>query len=162
MIKLFEFFRLILGPLFQKAKDFPIACKDTSGALRVGAAVGVFDYERAASLIDKQVDFLVVDSAHGHSSNVIETVKEIKKNWDIDVVAGNIATQEGCRDLIAAGADPNTVDGRLGCSALHMASVLGYADISEALIAAGKMQKPGSKAIAAAKKNGWRSCRCSC
>jgi IMP dehydrogenase len=56
-------------------------------------------------LIGDDVDVLVVDSAHGHSSNVIETVKEIKKNWDIDVVAGNIATQEGCRDLIAAGAD---------------------------------------------------------
>jgi IMP dehydrogenase len=56
-------------------------------------------------LIDKDVDVLVVDSAHGHSSNVIETVKEIKKRWDIDVVAGNVATAEGCRDLIAAGAD---------------------------------------------------------
>ena len=48
---------------------------------------------------------LVVDSAHGHSANVIETVKEIKKRWDIDVVAGNVATREGCRDLIEAGAD---------------------------------------------------------
>ena len=48
---------------------------------------------------------LVVDSAHGHSANVIETVKSIKKRWDIDVVAGNVATAEGCRDLIAAGAD---------------------------------------------------------
>jgi IMP dehydrogenase len=71
----------------------------------VGAAVGVRDYERAGELIREDVDVLVVDSAHGHSSNVIETVKEIKKQWDIDVVAGNIATQEGCRDLIAAGAD---------------------------------------------------------
>jgi IMP dehydrogenase len=65
----------------------------------------VFDFERAASLIDKGVDFLVVDSAHGHSSNVIETVKELKKRWDIDVVAGNVATHQGCRDLIKAGAD---------------------------------------------------------
>ncbi len=48
---------------------------------------------------------LVVDSAHGHSANVIETVREIKKRWDIDVVAGNVATREGCKDLIAAGAD---------------------------------------------------------
>ena len=48
---------------------------------------------------------LVVDSAHGHSANVIETVKRIKKQWDIDVVAGNVATAEGCKDLIAAGAD---------------------------------------------------------
>jgi IMP dehydrogenase len=84
---------------------FPNACKDGQGRLRVGAAVGVFDYERAESLIGKDVDVLVVDSAHGHSANVIETVKEIKKRWDIDVVAGNVATREGCKDLIAAGAD---------------------------------------------------------
>ena len=71
----------------------------------MGAAVGVHDYERAESLIDKDVDVLVVDSAHGHSANVIETVREIKRRWDIDVVAGNVATEEGCRDLIEAGAD---------------------------------------------------------
>ena len=58
-----------------------------------------------ASLIEKDVDFLVVDSAHGHSANVIATVREIKKRWDIDIVAGNVATGEGARDLIAAGAD---------------------------------------------------------
>jgi len=84
---------------------FPDACKDLQGRLRVGAAIGVFDYDRAQNLIDKDVDVLVVDSAHGHSANVIETVKEIKRRWDIDVVAGNVATREGCRDLIAAGAD---------------------------------------------------------
>ena len=86
-------------------RRFPQACKDRQGRLRVGAAVGVHDYERVASLIAKDVDVLVVDSAHGHSSNVIETVKEIKKRWDIDVVAGNIATAEGALDLIRAGAD---------------------------------------------------------
>jgi IMP dehydrogenase len=85
--------------------SFPQACKDRQGRLRVGAAVGVFDFERAAKLIEEDVDILVVDSAHGHSSNVIESIKEIKKNWDIDVIAGNVATQDGCRDLIAAGAD---------------------------------------------------------
>jgi IMP dehydrogenase len=86
-------------------KSFPNACKDRQGRLRVGAAVGVRDYARAQSLIEKDVDVLVVDSAHGHSANVIETVKEIKRRWDIDVVAGNVATGEGCRDLIEAGAD---------------------------------------------------------
>jgi len=84
---------------------FPNACKDRQGRLRAGAAVGVHDYERVESLIGTGVDVLVVDSAHGHSSNVIETVKEIKKRWDIDVVAGNIATYEGCKELINAGAD---------------------------------------------------------
>jgi IMP dehydrogenase len=86
-------------------KRFPNACKDRQGRLRVGAAVGVVDYDRAQSLIEKDVDVLVVDSAHGHSANVIETVREIKRRWDIDVVAGNVATKEGCRDLIEAGAD---------------------------------------------------------
>ena len=86
-------------------RRFPRACKDRQGRLRAGAAIGVFDFERAESLIAKDVDVLVVDSAHGHSANVIETVKKIKKTWDIDVVAGNVATREGCADLIDAGAD---------------------------------------------------------
>ena len=86
-------------------RRFPQACKDGQGRLRVGAAVGVHDHQRVEILIDKGVDLLVVDSAHGHSANVIETVKEIKEKWDIDVVAGNVATAEGCKDLIAAGAD---------------------------------------------------------
>jgi IMP dehydrogenase len=86
-------------------KRFPNACKDRKGRLRVGAAVGVHDYERAESLIESGVDVLVVDSAHGHSANVIETVKEIKRRWDIELIAGNVATREGCSDLIKAGAD---------------------------------------------------------
>ncbi len=86
-------------------RRYPNACKDKLGRLRVGAGVGVFDYERVERLIAEGVDILTVDSAHGHSSNVIETVREIKKRWDIDVIAGNIATEEGCLALIRAGAD---------------------------------------------------------
>ena len=86
-------------------KQYPDASKDHLGRLRVGAAIGVFGYERAESLINKGVDVLIVDSAHGHSRNVIETVKELKKQWNIDVVAGNVATQAGAKDLIDAGAD---------------------------------------------------------
>jgi IMP dehydrogenase len=86
-------------------KRFPNACKDRQGRLRVGAAIGVFDHDRAAAMIAKGVDILVVDSAHGHSANVLETVSAIKKRWEIEVVAGNVATREGCRDLIKAGAD---------------------------------------------------------
>ena len=81
-------------------KRFPNACKDRQGRLRVGAAVGVFDLDRAESLIAKGVDVLIVDSAHGHSSNVLETVREIKARWEIEVIAGNVATREGCRDLV--------------------------------------------------------------
>lgn len=86
-------------------RRFPNACKDRQGRLRAGAAVGVHDYERVEQLIEKGVDVLVVDSAHGHSENVIETVREIKARWDIDVIAGNVATAEGCADLIKAGTD---------------------------------------------------------
>ncbi len=86
-------------------KRFPNACKDEQGRLRVGAAIGVLDFERAESLIHNGVDVLVVDSAHGHSANVIETVREVKRRWDIDVIAGNVATEEGCRDLLDAGVD---------------------------------------------------------
>ena len=86
-------------------KRFPEACKDRQGRLRVGAAIGVRDFERAESLIQKDVDVLIVDSAHGHSSNVLETVKELKKRWDIDVIAGNVATAAGATDLVRAGVD---------------------------------------------------------
>jgi IMP dehydrogenase len=88
-----------------KQMTFPQACKDQRGRLRVGAAVGVHDYERAESLIRAGVDVLVVDSAHGHSRNVIETVREVKRRFGIDVIAGNVATFEGTRALVDAGAD---------------------------------------------------------
>jgi IMP dehydrogenase len=88
-----------------KLANFPNACKDHRGRLRVGAAVGVHDFERADSLIRAGVDVLVVDSAHGHSANVLETVTEIKRRFSIDVIAGNIATAEGARALLEAGAD---------------------------------------------------------
>jgi len=88
-----------------KMVNFPNACKDSRGRLRVGAAVGVHDFERAESLIKAGVDVLVVDSAHGHSSNVIETVKELKRRCTIDIIAGNVATAEGALALARAGAD---------------------------------------------------------
>src|SRR5262245_13875436 len=88
-----------------KLVNFPQACKDARGRLRVGAALGVFDFERAESLIRAGVDVLVVDSAHGHSRNVIETVRELKRRFTIDVIAGNVATTEGARALVEAGAD---------------------------------------------------------
>jgi IMP dehydrogenase len=88
-----------------KLMNFPSASKDSRGRLRVGAAIGVNDYERAESLIRAGVDVLVADSAHGHSANVIETVREIKKRHAIDVIAGNVATSEGAKALVKAGAD---------------------------------------------------------
>ena len=88
-----------------KNLQFPRASKDSRGRLRVGAAIGVFDFERAAQLMEKGVDVLVVDSAHGHSRNVIETVAAIKQKMLIDVIAGNVATVEGAKALANAGAD---------------------------------------------------------
>ena len=84
---------------------FPKASKDSRGRLRVGAAVGVHDFQRVGALLEKGVDVLVVDSAHGHSKDVIETVREVKRQFDIDVIAGNIATTQGAKDLLDAGAD---------------------------------------------------------
>ncbi|MBI3464255.1 MAG: IMP dehydrogenase [Planctomycetes bacterium] len=88
-----------------KLQRYPGSCKDSRGRLRVGAAVGVFDFERAEALLAADVYVLVVDSAHGHSAIVIRTVAEIKRRYRVDVIAGNVATYEGARDLIDAGAD---------------------------------------------------------
>lgn len=88
-----------------RVQQFPTAARDGRGRLRVGAAVGVNEYKRIEALIKADVDVIVVDTAHGHSQNVIETVKRIKKRFDIDVIAGNIATGEAASDLIKAGAD---------------------------------------------------------
>lgn len=92
----------------QKKQDYPDACKDSLGRLRVGAAIGVGGaaLERANHLVGKGADVIVVDTAHGHSQKVLDTVAEFKKQFpDTDVVAGNIATYEAARDLIKAGAD---------------------------------------------------------
>lgn len=92
----------------QKAINFPSAAKDELGRLRCAAAIGATgDYlERASALVASRVDAIVIDTAHGHSSRVIEAVREVKKRFgSIEVVAGNIATADGTRALIDAGAD---------------------------------------------------------
>jgi IMP dehydrogenase len=88
-----------------KKETYPNATRDSSGRLVVGAAVGTGDIERVNLLCKEGVDVIVVDSAHGHSQKVIDTVKQIKKQFDIDVVGGNVVTTEGTEDLISAGAD---------------------------------------------------------
>jgi IMP dehydrogenase len=92
----------------EKARKYPNACKDTKGRLRVAAAVdaGERGIERAEGLIDVDTDVLILDTAHGHSKNVIDTVKRIKKKSNYtQVIAGNIATKEGAKALIDVGAD---------------------------------------------------------
>ncbi len=91
-----------------KRRKYPNACKDEIGRLRVGAAVGTGEdtLERVSALVEAGVDLIVVDTAHGHSKRVIETVQRIKTSYpELQVVAGNIATAEGARVLIEAGAD---------------------------------------------------------
>jgi IMP dehydrogenase len=93
---------------FAKSERYPLATKDAAGRLRVAAAVGVGDesYKRARTLIEVGVDALVVDSAHGHSRNVLEMVARLKHDVpDIDIIGGNIATRLGAQALVDAGAD---------------------------------------------------------
>jgi len=88
-----------------KLLEFPNACRDKRGRLRVGAAVGVNDDERLGALVTNDVDLVVVDTAHGHSKGVIEAVRRYKGKAKIDIVAGNVATGDGARALFDAGAD---------------------------------------------------------
>lgn len=85
--------------------QYPAANTDSRGRLRCGAAVGVDQYERIEALIAAEVDVITVDTAHGHSENVLRTVREVKKRYNIDVIAGNVATADAARDLAHAGAD---------------------------------------------------------
>lgn len=92
----------------EKKIQYPLACKDDLGRLRVGAAVGVGgdSEERTEALIERGVDVLVMDTAHGHSQGVLKAVEKFKNKYpNIDVIAGNIATGDAARDLISAGAD---------------------------------------------------------
>ena len=92
----------------QKKEDFPNACKDKSGRLRVGAAIGISDdsIERSQALSDNDVDVIVIDTAHGHSSGVLNSIKRIKKSvGDLQVIAGNVATADGVKALIDSGVD---------------------------------------------------------
>ncbi len=89
----------------KKRQEYPNANKDSFGRLRVGAAIGVGQLERARALVEAGVDVLVLDSAHGHSKGIIDTVKMIKKELEVDIIAGNIATSEAALALVEAGVD---------------------------------------------------------
>ena len=89
----------------KKRKEYPNANKDSYGRLRVAAAIGVGQLDRAKALVDAGVDVIVIDSAHGHSKGIIDTLKEVKANFKVDVVAGNIANPAAVKDLAETGAD---------------------------------------------------------
>ena len=104
----FELRGMITVKDIQKSSDFPNACKDGNGSLRVGAAVGPGPdaFERVAALVEAGVDVVVVDTAHGHSSGVLNTIGELKKTHpQLQIIGGNVGTAEGAKALVAAGVD---------------------------------------------------------
>jgi len=104
----FELKGLITIKDIEKIKKYPLSCKDEYGRLRVGGAVGVGPdrEERVEALVKAGVDLIIIDTAHGHSQRVVETVRETKKEFpEVELIAGNVGTAEGARDLIKAGAD---------------------------------------------------------
>ncbi len=151
----------------QKRIQYPNATKDDQGRLRVAAAVGVGEdaLERTEALIDEGVDVIVVDTAHGHARTVAEMVRAIKSRWDVDVVAGNIATAAAAEALIEAGADAVKVGvgpGSIcttrvvtGIGAPQITAVMNVSEVTQRhnvpLIADGGIQYSGdiAKAIAA-------------
>ena len=132
-----------------KLHQFPQASKDARGRLRVGAAVGVGQFERVEALISAGVDVVVVDTAHGHSRNVLETVRGIKQRWKIDVIAGNVATAEGARDLIDAGVDAVKVGiGPGSICTTRVVSGVGVPQISAVMNAVSAAEPEGVPVIA--------------
>jgi IMP dehydrogenase len=102
-----KFVGLITYKDIQKNKSMPDACKDHLGRLRVGAAIGVSEdwEERLNRLIEANIDVVSIDTAHAHSKSVMDLLKTIKSNFDIDVIVGNIATGDAAKDLVSSGAD---------------------------------------------------------
>ncbi len=136
----------------EKVKKYPKSCKDELGRLKVGAAVGVGDeaLERVERLITANVDVVVIDTAHGHSEGVIQTVREIKKKHPtLELIAGNVATAEGTRSLIEAGADGVKVGVGPGsiCTTRVVAGV-GVPQMTAIMNCAGEAGKSGVPVIA--------------
>ena len=148
----YELKGMITAKDFQKAKDYPQACKDDRGALRVGAAVGTgYDTDdRVAALVEAGVDVLVVDTSHGHSKGVIERVARIKGKYpDLQIIGGNIVTAEAAEALVNAGADGVKVGIGPGsiCTTRVVAGV-GVPQISAVAEVAAALQKQGVPLIA--------------
>ena len=135
----------------QKSTDFPLACKDEEGRLRVGAAVstGEGTEERVDALVKAGVDIIVVDTAHGHSQAVLERVKWVKQHYDVQVIGGNIATGEAARALADAGADAVKVGiGPGSICTTRVVSGVGVPQISAIANVAAALQGTGVPLIA--------------
>jgi IMP dehydrogenase len=132
---------------FQKATEFPRACKDPSGRLRAGAAVGTSPdtVDRVAQLIEAGVDVVVVDTSHGHSRGVLDMVARLKKTYPgLDVIGGNIVTAEGAQALVDAGADgvkvgigPGSICTTRIVAGVGVPQISAVANVSRALAASG-------------------------
>jgi len=151
----------------QKERDYPNACKDAHGRLLTGAAVGtgVDAEQRIEALVDAGVDIIVVDTAHGHSSGVLEKVRWIRDNFDVQIVGGNIATGDAARDLVDCGVDgvkvgigPGSICTTRIVAGVGVPQITAITDVAEALrdidvplIADGGIRYSGdmAKAIAA-------------
>ena len=112
------------------AVKYPNASKDKRGRLIVGAAVGPNDDKRIEALLEKEVDVITVDTSHGHSRNVIDAVKRFKKKYDIDIIAGNVATADATKALIKAGADAVKVGVGPGAICLEKDALITMGDYS--------------------------------
>ncbi len=136
----------------QKKLKYPMACKDEHGRLRVGAAVGVGDdvLHRVERLKEAGADVVVVDSAHGHSKNVLDTVRRIKGEFPgMDVVGGNVSTREGTRDMIAAGADAVKIGMGPGASCTtRIVAGIGVPQVTAVLNCSEEANKSGIPVIA--------------
>ncbi len=132
---------------FQKATEFPRASKDSTGRLRVGAAVGTSPdtVDRVAALREAGVDVIVVDTSHGHSRGVLDMVAKLKAQWgDLQVIAGNIVTREAALDLVSAGADcvkvgigPGSICTTRIVAGVGVPQISAVANVAEALAAKG-------------------------
>jgi IMP dehydrogenase len=145
-----EHFRLrgmITAKDFQKAKDYPVACKDGRGALRVGAAVGTGGdtAERVRALVEAGVDLIVVDTAHGHSQGVIDRIRDIKQQYpQMQVIGGNIVTPQAAKALVEAGADgikvgvgPGSICTTRIVAGVGVPQISAVADVAQALQGSG-------------------------
>ncbi len=147
--KEFRLVGLITMRDIERSLHFPVSCKDERGRLRVGAAVGVHDFDRVEALVASGVDVIVVDTAHGHSDNVIDTVKRIRRDHKIDLIAGNIATADAAKDLIDAGVDAVKVGiGPGSICTTRIVSGVGVPQLSAIMAVAGVASKAGVPVIA--------------
>ncbi len=148
----FQLRGLITVKDIQKSRDFPNACKDESGSLRVGAAVGVGHgtADRVTALVAAGVDVIVVDTAHGHSQGVLDRVKWVKDTFpQVEVIGGNIATPEAALDLIKAGADAVKVGiGPGSICTTRMVAGVGVPQISAIMNVAKALKESGVPLIA--------------